>query len=71
MGFEPAAKSIHADSREKCLVIIRHEIRDIQTGAVVEEDPWPFAASFAEPNEFQCFTLATRAKCASPATVLA
>ena len=58
---QPAVKSIHATSREKCLVIIRHEIRDIQTGAVVEEDSRPFSASFAESNKFQGFTFATRA----------
>ena len=61
VGFQPAAKGLHATSREKCLVIIRHEIRDIQTGAVVEEDSRSFFASFAESNELQCFTLATRA----------
>jgi hypothetical protein len=61
VGLQPIAKSLHATSREECLVIIRHEIRDIPTGVVVEEDSRPFSASFAESNKFQGFTLATRA----------
>ena len=59
VGFQPVAKRVHAGSREECFVIIGHEIRDIQTGAVVEEDSRSFAASFAESNKFQCCTLAS------------
>jgi hypothetical protein len=61
VGFQPIAKGLRAISREECLVIIWHKIRDIQTGVVVEEDSWPFSASFAESDKFQGFTLATRA----------
>jgi hypothetical protein len=53
MGFQPTAKGIHAASREKCFVIIRHEIRDIQTGAVIPEYSRPFSARFAESNKSQ------------------
>ena len=59
VGFQPVAKRVHAGSREECFVIIGHEIRDLQTGAGVEEDSRSFAASFAESNKFQCCTLAS------------